>query len=84
MSSPAAEPAIHIDQLPRHIARLGRGKEQHRIRDLETGLAARSAGNLAELRLKIAMLSLDGALRPEFEAGVLADAMRLLAARERG
>ena len=57
---------------------------QHRIRDLETGLAARSAGNLAELRLKIAMLSLDGALRPEFEAGVLADAMRLLAARERG
>ena len=36
------------------------------------------------MRLKIAMLSLDGALRPEFEAGVLADAMRLLAARERG
>ena len=60
------------------------GRIQHRIRDLETGLAARSAGNLAELRLKIAMLSLDGALRPEFEAGVLADAMRLLAARERG
>ncbi|HRM75108.1 MAG TPA: hypothetical protein PLI13_10475 [Paracoccus sp. (in: a-proteobacteria)] len=57
---------------------------QHRIRDLETGLAARAAGNLAELRLKIALLSLDGQLRPEFEAGVLADAMRLLAARERG
>ena len=57
---------------------------QHRIRDLETGLAARSAGNLAELRLKIALLSLDGQLRPEFETGVLADAMRLLAARERG
>ena len=57
---------------------------QHRIRDLETGLAARPAGNLAELRLKIALLSLDGQLRPEFEAGVLADAMRLLAAREKG
>ncbi len=57
---------------------------QHRIRDLETGLAARAAGNLAELRLKIALLSLDGQLRPEFEAGVLADAMRLLAAREDG
>ena len=35
-------------------------------------------------RLKIALLSLDGQLRPEFETGVLADAMRLLAARERG
>ena len=57
---------------------------QHRIRDLEAGLAARPAGNLAELRLKIALLSLDGQLRPEFEAGVLADAMRLLAAREEG
>ena len=57
---------------------------QHPIRDLETGLAARPAGNLAELRLKIALLSLDGQLRPEFEAGVLADAMRLLAAREKG
>ena len=57
---------------------------QHRIRDLETGLAARPAGNLAELRLKIALLSLDGQLRPEFEAGVLADAMRLLAARDKG
>ena len=57
---------------------------QHRIRDLETGLAARPSGNLAELRLKIALLSLDGQLRPEFEAGVLADAMRLLAAREKG
>ena len=57
---------------------------QHRIRDLEAGLAARPAGNLAELRLKIALLSLDGQLRPEFEAGVLADAMRLLAAREKG
>ena len=57
---------------------------QHRIRDLETGLAARPSGNLAELRLKIALLSLDGQLRPEFEAGVLDDAMRLLAARERG
>ena len=60
------------------------GRIQHRIRDLETGLAARSAGNLAELRLKIALLSLDGQLRAEFEAGVLADAMRLLAAREKG
>ena len=57
---------------------------QHRIRDLETGLAARPAGNPAELRLKIALLSLDGQLRPEFEAGVLADALRLLGARERG
>ena len=57
---------------------------QHRIRDLETGLAARPAGNPAELRLKIALLSLDGQLRPEFEAGVLADALRLLAAREKG
>ena len=57
---------------------------QHRIRDLEAGLAARPAGNLAEVRLKIALLSLDGQLRPEFEAGVLADAMRLLAAREEG
>lgn len=57
---------------------------QHRIRDLETGLAARPAGNPAELRLKIALLSLDGQLRPEFEAGVLADALRLLAARETG
>lgn len=57
---------------------------QHRIRDLEAGLAARPSGNLAELRLKIALLSLDGQLRPEFEAGVLADAMRLLAAREKG
>ena len=54
------------------------------VRDLETGLAARPSGNLAELRLKIALLSLDGQLRPEFEAGVLADAMRLLAAREKG
>ena len=60
------------------------GRIQHRIRDIETGLAARPAGNLAELRLKIALLSLDGQLRPEFEAGVLADAMRLLAAREKG
>ena len=57
---------------------------QHRIRDLETGLAARPSGNLAELRLKIALLTLDGQLRPEFEAGVLADAMRLLSAREEG
>ncbi|WP_196216702.1 hypothetical protein [Paracoccus shanxieyensis] len=57
---------------------------QHRIRDLEIGLAARPAGNLAELRLKIALLSLDGQLRPEFEAGVLADALRLLAAQEKG
>ena len=60
------------------------GRIQHRISDLETGLAARPSGNLAELRLKIALLSLDGQLRPEFEAGVLADAMRLLAAREKG
>ena len=65
-------------------AMAGMDRIQHRIRDLETGLAARSAGNLAELRLKIALLSLDGQLRPEFETGVLADAMRLLAARERG
>ena len=57
---------------------------QHRIRNVETGLGARPAGNLADLRLKIALLSLDGQLRPEFEAGVLDDAMRLLAAREKG
>ena len=55
---------------------------QHRISDLETGLAAHPSGNLAELRLKITLLSLDGQLRPGFEAGVLADAMRLLAARD--
>lgn len=57
---------------------------QHRIRDIETALVARLAGNLAELRIKIAMLSIDGQLRPEFEPAVLDDAMRLLTAREKG
>ena len=45
---------------------------------IETALARTPARNHAELRIKIEVLSLDGALRPEFLDDIIADVERLL------
>ena len=49
-----------------------------RIDRIETALARTPARNHAELRIKIEVLSLDGALRPEFQDAVMADVERML------
>ncbi len=49
-----------------------------RIDRIETALARTPARNHAELRIKIEVLSLDGALRPEFQDDIIADVERLL------
>ena len=49
-----------------------------RIDRIETALARTPARNHAELRIKIEVLSLDGALRPEFLDDIIADVERLL------
>ncbi|GLC62650.1 hypothetical protein PLESTB_001923900 [Pleodorina starrii] len=49
-----------------------------RIDEIEASLAKTPARTRAELRIKIAILSLDGALRPEFQDAVRADVERLL------
>ena len=40
------------------------------------------ANNLAELHIKITILSLDGLIRPEFQSCILEDAMRMVAEAE--
>ena len=49
-----------------------------RIDRIETALARTPARTRAELRIKIEILSLDGALRPEFQDDIIADVERLL------
>lgn len=51
-----------------------------RVDQIEAGLAKIPAQNRAELHLKIEILSLDGAIRPEFQDDIIADVERLLAA----
>ena len=49
-----------------------------RIDEIEARLAKTPARTRAELRIKIEVLSLDGALRPEFLDDIIADVERLL------
>ena len=49
-----------------------------RIDEIEARLAKTPARTRAELRIKIEILSLDGALRPEFLDDIIADVERLL------
>ena len=49
-----------------------------RIDEIEASLAKTPARTRAELRIKIEILSLDGALRPEFLDDIIADVERLL------
>ena len=49
-----------------------------RIDEIEGTLAQTPARTRAELRIKIEILSLDGALRPEFQDAVMADVERML------
>ena len=49
-----------------------------RIDEIEARLAKTPARTRAELRIKIEVLSLDGALRPEFQDAVMADVERML------
>ena len=49
---------------------------------IETKIAQTPANNRAELQIKIAILSLDGQVRPEFQKTVLDDAMRMIAEAE--
>ena len=49
-----------------------------RIDEIEASLAKTPARTRAELRIKIEVLSLDGALRPEFLDDIIADVERLL------
>ena len=49
-----------------------------RIDEIEARLAKTPARTRAELRIKIEVLSLDGALRPEFQDDIIADVERLL------
>ena len=49
-----------------------------RIDEIEASLAKTPARTRAELRIKIEVLSLDGALRPEFQDAVMADVERML------
>ncbi len=53
-----------------------------RITALESKIARNPANNRAELQIKIAILSLDGQVRPEFQKTVLDDAMRMIAEAE--
>ncbi len=49
-----------------------------RIDEIEASLAKTPARTRAELRIKIEVLSLDGALRPELQDAVMADVERML------
>ena len=49
---------------------------------IETKIAQTPANNRAELRIKITILSLDGAIRPEFQSSILEDAVRMIAEAE--
>lgn len=49
-----------------------------RIADIEGRIAQTTANNRAELQIKIAILSLDGQIREEFQSSVLEDAMRMI------
>lgn len=51
-----------------------------RIDEIEASLAKTPARTRAELRIKIEVLSLDGALRPEFLDDIIADVERMLSA----
>ena len=53
-----------------------------RIMTIEAQITETSANNRAELQIKIAILSLDGQVRPEFQKTVLDDAMRMIAEAE--
>ena len=53
-----------------------------RIMTIESHIALIPANNRAELQIKIAILSLDGQVRPEFQKTVLDDAMRMIAEAE--
>ena len=53
-----------------------------RITAIETQIAQTPANNRAELRIKITILSLDGAIRPEFQSSILEDAVRMIAEAE--
>ena len=49
------------------------------ITAIEGRIAQTPANNLAELHIKITLLSLDGQIRPEFQSSILEDAMRMIA-----
>lgn len=49
-----------------------------RIMTIEAQITETSANNRAELQIKIAILSLDGQIREEFQSSVLEDAMRMI------
>ena len=53
-----------------------------RITAIENHIAQTPANNRAELQIKIAMLSLDGQIREEFQTSVLGDAMRMIGEAE--
>ena len=53
-----------------------------RITAIEGRIAQTPANNLAELHIKITILSLDGLIRPEFQSSILEDAMRMIAEAE--
>ena len=53
-----------------------------RITAIENHIARNPANTRAELQIKIAILSLDGQVRPEFQKTVLDDAMRMIAEAE--
>ena len=53
-----------------------------RIAAIEAQIAKTPVRNRAELQIKIAILSLDGQVRPEFQKTVLDDAMRMIAEAE--
>ena len=52
------------------------------ITAIEGRIAQTPANNLAELHIKITILSLDGLIRPEFQSSILEDAMRMVAEAE--
>jgi hypothetical protein len=53
-----------------------------RIAAIEAQIAKTPVRNLAELQIKIAMLSLDGQIREEFQSSILEDAMRMIGEAE--
>mgnify|MGYP006955237357 CR=1 FL=1 len=53
-----------------------------RITAIENHIARNPANNRAGLQIKIAILSLDGRVRPEFQKTVLDDAMRMIGEAE--
>ena len=53
-----------------------------RIMTIEAQIAETPANSRAELQIKIAILSLDGQIRPEFQKTVLDDAMHMIAEAE--